>query len=132
MSPQCRIVKGISILVLLYGIACIATGAIMFFGASSVDLAIENVETIAKTGGILLIIMGVFGFITGILGVRGARNPQHMTPFIVCAVIIAIVNVFQVIMILTGGQGPVWMNLLYAVVAIVAACFAVAAKKNAQ
>lgn len=131
MSSQCKIVKGISVLVLLFGLASVITGAIMFFATPSADLGIENVEAVAKAGGILLIIVGAFGVLTGVLGIRGANNPQRMTPFIVCAALIAIVNIFEVIMALTGGQGPVWMNILYAIVAIVAIVFAVKAKKQA-
>lgn len=132
MSSQCRIVAGISVLVLLFGIATIGAAAIMYFGAPSVDRAMEDGALIARVSAAILAVMGVFGVITGILGVRGARDPQRLTPFIVCATIIAFVNLFEVGMAFTGGEGPVWVNILYAVVAFVAIVFASRARNGAE
>ena len=65
------------------------------------------------------------------LGARGANHPARLGGFIVFASIIAIVNVAEIVLIVTGGQGTVWMNAIYVAAALTAVVNASRAKKAA-
>lgn len=132
MSSECKIVKGISLLAIVIGIAAVATAAIMFLFASDAASLMEDGTIMAQVSGVVLGVAGVFEVITGILGVRGANSPSHLKPFIVMATIMCFVNLFEVGMAFMGGEGPVWMNLLYAAVAFVAVIYASRARKGAD
>ena len=123
MSAECKIVKGLSWLIMLIGLASAAMGVVMFMGAG--DAA--GVQTAA----VIMIAAAVFEFVTGVMGARGANNPAHLGGFIVFAAIIALVNVAEIVLIVTGGQGTVWINAIYVAAALVAIVCASRAKKAA-
>ena len=123
MSSECKIVKGLSWLIMLIGLASAVMGVVMFMGAG--DAA--DVQTAA----VIMIVAAVFEFVTGVMGARGANNPTRLGGFIVFATIIALVNVAEIALIVTGGQGTVWMNAIYVAAALTAVFNASRAKKAA-
>ncbi len=132
MSTYCKLVKGISLLLMLLGILSIAVAALMFFGAPIVDLDIEDGVLIAQVLAGYMAVMGILEVVTGVLGARGANNPARLQPFIVCATIVACVNMFEVAMtFMEENGGSVWLNILYTVVAFVGIVFASRAKRDA-
>ena len=122
MSAECKIVKGLSWLIMLIGLAAVAMGVVMFMNAGDVAAQLEGGPISAQTAAVIMIVAGVFEFVTGVLGARG---------FIVFASIIAVVNVAEIILIVTGGQGTVWMNAIYVAAALTAVFNASRAKKAA-
>ena len=122
MSGECKIVKGLSWLIMLIGLASAVMGVVMFMGASDAGV---------QTAAVIMIAAAVFEFVTGVMGARGANNPAHLGGFIVFASIIAVVNVVEIILIVTGGQGTVWMNAIYVAAALTAVVNASHAKKAA-
>ena len=122
MSSECKIVKGLSWLIMLIGLASAAMGVVMFMGASDAGV---------QTAAVIMIVAAVFEFVTGVMGARGANNPSHLGGFIVFAAIIALVNVAEIVLIVTGGQGTVWINAIYVAAALVAIVCASRAKKAA-
>ena len=131
MSAECKIVKGLSWLIMLIGLAAVAMGAVMFMNAGDVAAQLEGGPISAQTAAVIMIVAGVFEFVTGVLGARGANNPTYLGGFIVFASIIAVVNVVEIILIVTGGQGAVWMNAIYVAAALTAVVNASRAKKAA-
>lgn len=122
MSSECKIVKGLSWLIMLIGLASAVMGVVMFMGASDAGV---------QTAAVIMIVAAVFEFVTGVMGARGANNPSHLGGFIVFAAIIALVNVAEIVLIVTGGQGTVWINAIYVAAALVAIVCASRAKKAA-
>ena len=106
-------------------------GVVMFMSAGDVAAQLEGGPISAQTAAVIMIVAGVFEFVTGVLGARGANNPAHLGGFIVFASIIAIVNVAEIVLIVTGGQGTVWMNAIYVAAALTAVVNASRAKKAA-
>lgn len=131
MSNECKIVKGLSWLIMLIGIASVVIGVVMFMGAGDVADQIEGGAAAAQTGGIIMVVAGVFEFVTGVMGARGANNPTRLGGFIVSGSIIAVVNIVEIVLIVTGGQGSVWMNAIYVAAALTAVVNASRAKKAA-
>ena len=123
MSAECKIVKGLSWLIMLIGLASAVMGVVMFTGAGD-DAGVQ-------TAAVVMIAAAVFEFVTGVMGARGANNPSRLGGFIVFAAIIALVNVAEIALIVTGGQGTVWINALYVAAALVAVVCASRAKKAA-
>lgn len=131
MSSECKIVKGLSWLLMLIGLASVVMGIVMFVGAPDVADQLEGGAASAQIAGIIMAVAGVFELATGVMGARGANNPVHLGGFIVFASIIALVNVVEIVLIVTGGQGTVWMNAIYVAAALVAVVNAQRAKKAA-
>ena len=90
----------------------------------------EDGTIMARVSGAVLAVAGVFEVVTGLLGVRGANNPAHLKAFIVMATVLCFVNLFEVAMVFMGGEGPVWVNLLYAAVAASGIVYASRAQKK--
>ena len=131
MSAECKIVKGLSWLIMLIGLAAVAMGVVMFMNAGDVAAQLEGGPISAQTAAVIMIVAGIFEFVTGVLGARGANNPTRLGGFIVFASIIAVVNVAEIVLIVTGGQGTVWMNAIYVAAALTAVFNASRAKKAA-
>lgn len=130
MSSECKIVKGISLFLVLIGIVAIAVAAIMFVFAPDAEALMEDGAIMARVSGAVLAVAGVFEVVAGLLGVRGANNPAHLKAFIVMATVLCFVNLFEVAMVFMGGEGPVWVNLLYAAVAASGIIYASRAQKK--
>ena len=134
MSGNCKIVKGLSLLGIVYGIVQIVVGAICFFGAADVAgmVGIDDPVITAQVLGVVLAVSGVFLIVAGFVGARGANRPSKLMPFIVLATIFTFVNLFGLAMIITGGSGAVWPNLLQAAVGLSAVLVASRAQKEAM
>ena len=132
MSSSCKIVKGISLFMLVLGIAAIAMGAFMAFAAPAASgAAVENPVVTAQALGIVLAVMGVVYLVAGFSGACGANNPSKLGGFIVLAGILAVVNAAEAVLCVMSGVAA-YQNIVYAVVAAVAAYQASRAKKEAQ
>ena len=79
MSGNCKIVKGLSLLGIVYGIVQIVVGAICFFGAADVAgmVGIDDPVITAQVLGVVLAVSGVFLIVTGFVGARGANRALH-------------------------------------------------------
>ena len=135
MSSDCKILKVMSLLMAVLGIAQIALGAIMFFGAGAAAgvEGVENPVLTAQVGGILFIISGVFYFITAALGIGGANKPAKIgAAYFVLAAIVLLTNAAEVALTLKGGSGNIYLNVAIIVVALVGIVFASKARKAAQ
>ncbi len=118
MSKNCRGVQGIGFCLLLFGIIAMATAAVMFFGAPSVDLHIEDGTEIAQMYGIILGVIGLSQFIFGIFGIRAAKHANLLKVFSwMCSADIAI-NLFSAGETALRHSGTVWPNLIFAAVAL--------------
>ena len=126
MTKNRRGVQGIGLFFLLLGIVAIATAAIMFFGANDVDLHIEDGVQIAQMYAIILGVIGLFQVVVGFVGLRAAKHDNLLKPFMYLCAFVAIVNIAQIGMTLsTGeGEGEVWQNLIHTATAITGAVFA--------
>ncbi|MDO4428348.1 MAG: hypothetical protein Q4B91_02410 [Atopobiaceae bacterium] len=122
MSSECKVVKGLSWLIMLIGLASAVMGVVMLMGARDAGV---------QTAAVIMIVAAVFEFVTGVTGARGANNPAHLGGFIVFAAIVALVNVAEIVLIVTGGQGTVWINAIYVAAALVAIVCASRAKRAA-
>ncbi|OUP06992.1 hypothetical protein B5F33_09565 [Collinsella sp. An2] len=134
MSGTCKVVKGLSLLAMLYGLVQIVVGAICFFGAADAAMVtvIDDPVIWARVMGVVLAVSGVFLVITGFVGARGANRPSKLMPFIVLATIFTFVSLFTLAMIIGESTVPVWPNILQSVVGFVAIIFASRAKKEAD
>ena len=131
MSAECKIVKGISWLIMLVGLVSVVLGVIMFFGAQDAAAQLENGAASGRIAGVITAAAGVFEFAAGIMGARGANNPARLGGFIVFATVIALVNVVEIVLVVTGGEGTIWMNAIYIAAALTAVFNASRAKKAA-
>ena len=131
MSAECKIVKGISWLIMLVGLVSVVLGVIMFFGAQDAAAQLENGAASGRIAGVITAVAGVFEVATGIMGARGANNPARLGGFIVFATVIALVNVVEIVLVVTGGEGTIWMNAIYIAAALTAVFNASRAKKAA-
>lgn len=133
MSINCKIVKGLSWLSLLYGLFVIIVGILTLVGTDVANLVSSDLQLAAQVMGVLMIVFGLFYMVTGFVGARGANRPSKLGPFIVLATIIAVVNLIELAtMFVDPSGGTFWMPLLFAVVAIVAVVFASRAKNEAS
>ena len=81
MSKNCRGVQGIGFVFVLFGIIAMAAAALMYFGAPSVELDIEDGVQIAQMFGIILFVIGLVQFIFGVVGMRAAKHENLLKPF---------------------------------------------------
>lgn len=131
MSPNCKIVKGISLFMLLLGLVSaifgivVATGVIESPDASVGQLAVQ-------VAGAVLIVVGVCYLVVGVMGALGANNPAKLKPYIIASALLAVVNVIEVILVIIGGTGVAWMNLVLAVLSITGIVYASRARKEAR
>lgn len=133
MSTNCKIVKWLSWLSLLYGLVVIIVGILTLAGIDVANLGSSDIQLAAPVMGVLTIVFGLFYMVTGFVGARGANRPSKLGPFIVLATIVAVVNLIELATVFVDASGGTfWMPLLFAVVAIVAVVFASRAKKEAS
>lgn len=133
MSTNCKIVKWLSWLSLLYGLVVIIVGILTLAGIDVANLGSSDIQLATPVMGVLTIVFGLFYMVTGFVGARGANRPSKLGTFIVLATIVAVVNLIEFVMMLVGvSGGTFWMPLLLAIVAIAAVVFASRAKKEAS
>lgn len=132
MSRECSIVRGVSFLLAVLGLASIAMAAVAFFFGPSVDLGIEDQELAVRALSVVLLVIGLLELVTGVLGVCLSKRPAHLKPFVFAASALAFVNLFEVALkVGSGDGGPVWVNLLYAAACFTAVVYASRAMKSA-
>ena len=119
MSKNCRGVQGIGFVFVLFGIIAMAAAALMYFGAPSVELDIEDGVQIAQMFGIILFVIGLVQFIFGVVGMRAAKHENLLKPFSWMCGIDIILNLSVVGLTFTSGEGvEIWPNLIFAAVAL--------------
>lgn len=119
MSKNCRGVQGIGFVFVLIGIIAMAAAALMYFGAPSVELDIEDGVQIAQMFGIILFVIGLVQFIFGVVGMRAAKHENLLKPFSWMCGIDIILNLSVVGLTFTSGEGgEIWPNLIFAAVAL--------------
>lgn len=131
MSPSCKIVKGISLFVLLIAIASVVMGVIALVNAGDTTAELAGINA-ACAAGAAAIVAGVLEFATGLMGARGANNPSKLGSFMAVAWIMVAVNLGEVALAVMGGAGTAWVNALCAAALGVAAVYAARAKKEAE
>ena len=131
MSQNCKVVKVISLVLMVLGIASTIMGVASFLGAPEVGAAGNTGIVSVQVASIVLAVAGIFEVITGFMGATGANHPSRLMPFIVFGTVILVVNVGEVALEVTGGTGPVWLNAPYAVMVLVAVLFAGRARREA-
>ena len=110
MTGSQKVIKVVSILVIIVAILSILLGLASCVGgfagvAASSGVSESEQETLALVflgGG--AIISGVIDLIVGMLGVRGANNPEKIMPFFVISIIAVVFAVFNLIGCFTTGQ----------------------------
>lgn len=135
MSSDCKILKVMSLIMAVLGIAQIALGAIMFFGADAAAgvEGVENPVLTAQVGGILFIVTGIVYFITAALGIGGANKPSKIgASYFIFAVIVFAGNIVEIALVEFGGSGSTVFNVVLAGVALAGIVFASKARKAAQ
>ena len=105
MTGSQKVIKVISILVIIVAILSILLGLASCVGgfagvAASSGASESEQETLALGAGLLFflgggaIISGVIDLIVGMLGVRGANNPEKIMPFFVISIIAVVFGCF--------------------------------------
>lgn len=133
MSKECKIVKGTSLFMLVFGIIAVVGGIFMFANAPAAA-GVEGVDdpvVTARALGIVMAVMGVVYFATGVVGARGANNPAKLRPFVIMGTVVALINLFEVAMCVMTGAA-FYQNLIYAVFALVGVVYASRALKAAR
>ncbi len=115
MTGSQKAIKIISIIVIVVAVISIVIGLVTCVGSAAVigagsQASTADQETYALGAGLLLalaggaVISGIIDLIVGILGLRGAKNPDKIMPFFVIAIIGAVFAVINVIGTLMSGQ----------------------------
>lgn len=132
MSSNCKVVKILSLIMLLLGVISLVGGVFMAVAAPAAsDAAVENPVLTAQVMGVLFAVTGVIYFVVGVIGARGANNAAKLGSFIMFGSVIAIVNIFETVLAYLS-EASFWQNLMLALVALVAVIFAARAKKESQ
>ena len=85
MSRECSIVRGVSFLLAVLGLASIAMAAVAFFFGPTVDLGIEDQELAVRALSVVLLVIGLLELVTGVLGVCLSKRPARLKPFVFAA-----------------------------------------------
>ena len=115
MTGSQKVIKVVSILVIIVAILSILLGLASCVGgfagvAASSGVSESEQETLALGAGVLFflgggaIISGVIDLIVGLLGLRGAKNPDKIMPFFVIAIIGVVFAVLNLAGCFTSGQ----------------------------
>ncbi len=129
-SGSRKMLKFLGVLDIIFGIAGIIFGIIMFVGgglgaviATDSDAQVGAVAIVLV--GIIMLVSGLFDLILGILSVRASNNPRKIMPVWVLALISLILNVIGVISGISSGGGsgiiPSIVGLIIAVIVFVIA-----------
>lgn len=115
MTGSQKAIKVLSIIVVIVGVLAIALGLVSCLGgvagvAGGGDATASEQEALALGAGMLFflggaaVVSGVIDLIVGLLGLRGAKNPEKIMPFFVIAIIGAVFAVVNLIGCFTSGQ----------------------------
>ena len=131
MSTNCKIVKGISLVLMLLAIGSIIFAITGVMGADAVAEAAGTDALPIKVASVVLGVVGIFEFFAGAFGVRGANNPTRLSPFIMFGIVMVIANIVEIALAVMGGSGPIWLSIVYAAAMLVAVFCALRAKNEA-
>lgn len=115
MSGSQKALKVVSIIVIIYAILMILLGAFLCFGASlpgiagqaiDVDGSALDAAAVSVILGVGSLVSGVVYLIIGLLGKRGAKNPQKIGPFFVLSVIGVILSIASAVLGIMQGSFP--------------------------
>ena len=115
MTGSQKAIKVISIIVIVVAVISILIGLVTCAGGAAVigagsQASAADQETYALGAGLLLVISGtaviggIIDLVVGLLGLRGAKNPDKIMPFFVIAIIGAVFAVLNLIGCFTAGQ----------------------------
>ncbi len=132
MSSECKIVKGMSLFMLVLGLLGLAAGIFMFVNAPAAAevTTVESPVVTAEALGAILAVTGAVYLVAGVMGAKGANNPVRLGGFVAVAWVLALVNAAEAVLSYMSG-GSVWQNVLLAAVAAAAASYASRAKAAA-
>ena len=132
MSSNCKIVKILSLVMLLLGVIALVLGIFMAVAAPAAEgAAVENPVLAAEVLGALIAVTGVAYVAVGVVGARGANNATKLGTFIAAGSVITVVNIVETVVAYLSAAA-FWQSLVLAVVALIAVIFAVRAKKEAE
>ena len=132
MSSECKIVKGMSLFMLVLGLLGLAAGIFMFVNAPAAAevTTVESPVVTAEALGAILAVTGAVYLVAGVMGAKGANNPVRLGGFVVVAWVLAVVNAAEAVLSYMSGSSA-WQNVLLAAVAATAAVYASRAKAGA-
>ena len=130
MNGYQKAIKWISIITIIFAVLSILMGMAscglggLALGAASVDGSSASSDV--AVGGVLMfsvggvaIIGGIIDLIVGLLGLRGAKDPNKITPFFVLVIIGLIFGVLDVVLTLMSGTGIDPTSLASAIIHLV-------------
>lgn len=131
MSSNCKVLKVLSLLLVLAGIVFAVLGVITIVGGTNPEvvstaqqLGLADADTLAavtRVYGFGQIFSGALTVLVGFLGVRGANRPSKVTPFVVLVVIGLVLNAVSLVANLVTGQTVTPTHVLTIVVLLFAA-----------
>ena len=115
MTGSQKAIKVLSIIVIVVAILSILAGIITFTGGmanvmAGADASTAEQQQLALGAGLLFvlaggaIVSGVIDLVVGLLGLRGAKDPNKIMPFFVIAIIGAVFAVLNLVGCLASGQ----------------------------
>lgn len=132
MSTNCKIVKVLSLLSLVYGLVVAIIGIVTLTGSGVASSIYGDFGFPVPIMGVITIVLGLFYLVAGFTGARAANRPSTLGTFTVFAAIIAVINILDVIMMFVRSSGGIFVvPLIYGVVALIAMVYAMRAKKEA-
>lgn len=137
MSGSQRVLKIISILLIVWAVILIAFGAFLAFGSGFatgyvVDSqgAAVDAATMSIALGVGTIIGGVVNLVIALLGLRGAKNPRKIGAFFVLSIIGVVLGLISLGMGIAQGTFQ-WSSLVSLALVVVCAVLAYNIKKQA-
>lgn len=115
MTGSQKAIKVISIIVIVVAIISILAGLVTCAGGAAgvmagADASAAEQEQLALGAGMLFVLAGsaliggIIDLVVGLLGLRGAKDPNKIMPFFVIAIIGAVFAVLNLIGCFTAGQ----------------------------
>ena len=115
MTGSQKAIKVLSIIVIVVAILSIVAGLVTCAGGAAgvmagADASAVEQEQLALGAGVLFVlaggalVSGIIDLIVGLLGLRGAKDPNKIMPFFVIAIIGAVFAVLNLIGCFTSGQ----------------------------
>lgn len=139
MTAKQKMLKVVSILLIIWAILTLALGVFLALGsnipgmsAESIDMAGETTDmaTAALGFGIGIAIGGLINLIIGLLGLRGAKNAKKIGLFYVLCIIGAVLGVVGIVMNVMQGMFQ-WTSVVSLLIVLVCLYLAHGIKKQA-
>ena len=107
MTGSQKAIKIISIILIVVGIVALIAGLLTFaggmalVGAGAEASSIDQQFYVSSAG--LFFVLGAGALISGIFGLRGAKDPRKIGPFFVFSIIGLVLSILNLIISLTSG-----------------------------